>query len=140
MTTICAGALEYSQGKRIDNSPCTYVRLRLLVDGLRLWIEEPQIDVGECLAINEISVHGTAIYNGVAITRIDCATTKLQDFEEWTVGAQGLHLRTFLNVLRSDGSSVFGKDDCWNTIMVEGKPVNYWYSKIANIKPAISPV
>lgn len=136
MTVICAGALEYSQGKRLDNSVCTYVRLRLLVDGGRLWIEEAGAAVEECLTVNEIVVHGTSEFDGVTVARIDCTATRLQDFEEWTStkANEGLHLRTFLNVLGPDGLSIFGKDDCWNTILLENKSIKYWYEKLASIK------
>jgi hypothetical protein len=135
MSVICAGALEYSQGKRLDGSPCTYVRLRLLVEDARLWLEEANMDIEECLAVNEIAVHGLSPVDGATVARIDCAKTRLQDFEEWTADtAQGLHLRTFLNVLGPDGTSLFGKDDCWNTIHIEGRPINYWYQKLADIK------
>ena len=134
-TTICAGAVEYSQGKRLDGTTCTYVRLRLLVDGDRLWIEDAEALVAECLATNEISVHELSIVDGTHVARINCAETALSDFEEWD-GAHsgGLRLRTFLNVLGTDGKSLFAKDDCWDSIILEGRPINYWYEKLTAIR------
>ncbi len=137
-TIICAGALEYAPGRKLDDSPCTYVRLRLLVEGAKgdqLWTEDADASVPDCLDANEIAVHGI---NGQA-ARINVAATALADFEEWSgvqSADQGLRLRTFLNVLGPDGQSAFGPDDCWNTLTISGRPLNYWYGLLSSIKVA----
>lgn len=129
--TICAGALEYAPGRRLDDTSCTYVRIRLLVEGAagdQLWTDEA--DIADCLAANEISVHG--IKGQVA--RINVAATALSDFEEWNGSpVDGLRLRTFLNVLGPDGQSIFGADDCWNTLLISGRPLNYWYKQLVAV-------
>lgn len=132
MAIICAGAIEYSAGRRLDETPCTYVRFRLLVEGVRgdqLWTEEEGASVAECLGANEIVTHGI---EGPA-ARIRVAATNLADFEDWSPGMSSLCLRTFLNVLGPDGKSIFGADDCWDTIIISGKPLNHWYTLLAAI-------
>lgn len=135
MQAICAGAIEYSGGKRLDGTPCTYVRLRILVSGDSLWTEDADADVAACLEANEIGIKGIKKVEACVVARICCATTALHDFEEWRPGMDddSLRLRTFLNVLGPDGHSIFGKDDCWNTLTLNGQTINELYNYLVAV-------
>lgn len=132
---LFAAALEYAPGSRLDGQKCTYVRLRVIVDGADgLWTEE-EGSVAEHLEANEISVGHVDEVDGVHVVRIDAAATDLSGFVDWTPGcASELTLRTFLNVLGPDGASLFDADDCWKTIRIGDRPLDYWYSHIRGIR------
>jgi hypothetical protein len=126
---IFAAALQYSPGQRLDGSECTYVRFRVIVEGAAdLWTDEDL----SALAANEIAARSIKEVDGIQIVRIDAAATDLSGIVEWTPEAdsESLTLRTFLNVLGPDGKSVFGMDDCWNTISIGDRPLNYWFEQI----------
>jgi hypothetical protein len=146
---IFAAALQYSPGKRLDGSPCTYVRFRVIVEGAAdLWTDEDL----SALEANEIATRSIKEVDGIQLVRIDAAATDLSSFVEWTPSADGspselstgspsadpesLTLRTFLNVLGPDGKSLFGQDDCWNTIRIGDKPLNYWFHQLS-VSPII---
>jgi hypothetical protein len=127
---IFAAALEYAPGLRLDGSPCTYVRFRVIVEGAAdLWSDEDL----SALEVNEIAIRSIKEVDGIHIVRIEAAATDLSGFVEWIpseADPESLTLRTFLNVLGTDGKSVFGHDDCWNTISIGDRSLNYWFEQI----------
>lgn len=128
---LFAAALEYAPGKRLDGQPCTFVRFRVIVDGSDgLWTED-EGSAAEHLEANEIVIRSIKEVNGVSVARINATETDLSGFVEWApdLGSQ-LTLRTFLNVLGSDGKSLFDSDDCWQTISIGGQSLTYWYELI----------
>ena len=127
---IFAAALEYAPGKRLDGSPCTYVRFRVIVEGAAdLWTDEDL----SALEANEIATRSIKEVDGIQLVRIDAAATDMSGFLEWSPEAdpESLTLRTFLNVLGPDGKSLFGQDDCWNTIRIDDRPLNYWFHQLS---------
>lgn len=127
---IFAAALEYAPGVRLDGTACTYVRFRVIVDGKNdLWLEEGCVN--EALELNEIACRSVIEVDGVHIVRIDASKTDLGGFMEWQADqVNSLTLRTFLNVLGSDGKSLFGPDNCWDTISIGDHSLTYWYEQV----------
>jgi hypothetical protein len=128
---IFAAALEYAPGMRLDGTACTYVRFRVIVDGMDgLWLEEDG-SVHEALEVNEIACRSVKEVDGVHVVHIDASKTDLSGFVDWNADlTSSLTLRTFLNVLGSDGKSVFGPDNCWDTISIGNKSLGYWYDRV----------
>ncbi len=124
-------AVDYSKGQSLDGTPYTIVRMRVIVDGDGLWTED---DAAAALSESEIAVKKFQDVDGVAVALIDTTATDLTDFEEWTPGTDQLCVRTFLNVV--SGSSIFGRDDLWDTLRVGPKTLNEWCRslKLASLK------
>ncbi len=124
---IFAAALDYAPAKMLDGRPCTWIRLRVLVDGQNIWKEESG-SVAEHLEANEIPVHG--IRDSVA--RINARDIDLSIFAEYDADApvDGICLRTFLTV-ESDGD-LFAEDSAWNK-KLGSKTIREWYSLLQQI-------
>lgn len=130
-------ALEYSPGKDLNGRDFYWVRLRVLVEGAtQLWTEEgatAQNLVSEYLEPNEISVHNTATTPHGLIARINVAETALSDFVEYTpTFTDGLSLRTFLNVCSPDKKTLFDTDNCWNSLILSGRPLQSWFEELVS--------
>jgi hypothetical protein len=118
-------AIDYSKGQSLDGTPYKIIRMRVIVDGDGLWSED---DAAGALAASEIAVKNFSEVDGVAVAVIDTVATNLADFAEWTPGTTDLCVRTFLNVAAQ--SSIFGRDDIWDTIRLGPKTINEWYHSL----------
>ena len=101
--------------------------MRVIVDGADLWTED---DPASALADSEIFTKSLTIRDGVAVAIIDTAATDLSQFAEYAPNTDQICVRTFLTIREAGGSSIFDRDDCWDTIQIGPKSCSDWYKLV----------
>lgn len=129
---IFAAALEYAPSTRVDGSKCTWIRMRVFVDGSNTWREydrgkkeSVETAVKRHLAANDIPVIG--VKGNVA--RIDTKAIDLTEYGEYP--GEGITVRTLLTVTSGD-DDLFGEDSVWNN-KLGSKTISEWYMDLASI-------
>jgi hypothetical protein len=120
-------AIDYSKSQSLDGTQLQIIRMRVIVDGADLWTED---DPASALADSEIFTKSLTIRDGVAVAIIDTAATDLSQFAEYAPNTDQICVRTFLTIREAGGSSIFDRDDCWDTIQIGPKSCSDWYKLV----------